>query len=145
MSEFIFAQTLRALLKEKKITLEKLAEYLGVSRQAVTAYSTGKALPCCDTIIKLADYFGVSCDFLLTGVEHNDRKRQGQVPAYIFINLCNDAKKLLSKMHTRAERIEENLRQLEEFEDEFYTLLFKSRNIAQQSDTQEEIKWHQED
>ena len=41
-------------------------------------------------------------------------------------------------MHTRAERIEENLRQLEEFEDEFYTLLFKSRNIAQQSDTQEE-------
>ena len=139
MSEFKFAQTLRFLKSKKGVTDEKIAEYLGVSRQAVTTYTTGKALPRCDTVIKLADYFGVSCDFLLTGVEHNDRKRQGQIPAYIFINLYNDARELLSKMHTRAERIEENLRQFEEFEDKLYTLLFKNRNISQQLDTQEVI------
>ena len=138
MSEFKFAQTLRFLKSKKGVTDEKIAEYLGVSRQAVTTYTTGKALPRCDTVIKLADYFGVSCDFLLTGVEHNDRKRQGQVPAYIFINLCNDAKELLSKMQTGAEHFEENLRQLEEVENELYALLFKSRNISQQLDTQEE-------
>ena len=138
MSEFKFAQTLRFLKSKKGVTDEKLAEYLGVSRQAVTAYSTGKALPRCDTMIKLADYFGVSCDYLLMGFEHNDRKRQGQVPAYIFINLCNDARELLSKIHTRAELIEENLKQMKEFENELYMLLSKSRDIAQQSDTQEE-------
>ena len=138
MSEFKFAQTLRFLKSKKGVTDEKLAEYLGVSRQAVTAYSTGKALPRCDTMIKLADYFGVSCDYLLMGFEHNDRKRQGQVPAYIFINLCNDARELLSKMHARAELIEENLKQMKEFENELYMLLSKSRDIAQQSDTQEE-------
>ena len=138
MSEFKFAQTLRFLKSKKGVTDEKIAEYLGVSRQAVTAYSTGKALPRCDTMIKLADYFGVSCDYLLMGFEHNDRKRQGQVPAYIFINLCNDARELLSKMHARAELIEENLKQMKEFENELYMLLSKSRDIAQQSDTQEE-------
>lgn len=139
MSKFKFSQFLRALLKEKKITFEELAKYLNCTKQAVSNYCRGVTKPNYETLIKLADYFGMSCDFLLTGFEHNDRKKQGQVPEYIFINLCNDAKKLLSKMHTRAERIEENLRQLKEFEDELYTLLFKNRNIAQQSDTQEEI------
>ena len=138
MSKFKFSQFLRALLKEKKITFEELAKYLNCTKQAVSNYCRGVTKPNYETLIKLADYFGVSCDYLLMGFEHNDRKRQGQVPAYIFINLCNDARELLSKIHTRAELIEENLKQLEDFEDEFHTLLFKIRNIAQQSDTQEE-------
>ena len=140
MSEFIFAHTLRALLKEKKITFEELAKYLNCTKQAVSNYCRGVTTPNYETLIKLADYFGVSCDYLLTGVEHNDRKRQGQIPAYIFINLYNDAKELLSKIHARAELIEENLKQMKEFENELYMLLSKtkSRYILQQSDTQEE-------
>ncbi len=138
MSEFNFAQTLRVLKSKKGVTDEKIAEYLNCTTQAISNYRLKKTTPNYETLIKLADYFGVSCDFLLTGFEHNDRKRQGQVPAYIFINLCNDAKELLSKINTRAELIEENLKQMKEFEDELYTLLFKSRNISQQLDTQEE-------
>ena len=43
-------------------------------------------------------------------------------------------------MHARAELIEENLKQMKEFENELYMLLSKtkSRYILQQSDTQEE-------
>ena len=140
MSEFKFAQTLRFLKSKKGVTDEKIAEYLDCTTQAISNYRLGKTTPNYETLIKLADYFGVSCDYLLTGVEHNDRKRQGQIPAYIFINLYNDAKELLSKMHARAELIEENLKQMKEFENELYMLLSKtkSRYILQQSDTQEE-------
>ena len=138
MSEFKFAQILRNLIKERKIKLKNLAAVLHISKQAISDYCTGKTTPRYPVLIKLADYFGVSCDFLLTGFERNDRKEQGQVPALMFINLCKDAKELLSKMHTRAERIKADLRQLKEFEDELYTLLFKNRNISQQLDTQEE-------
>ena len=139
MSELELGDTLIKLMKEKGITVNKLAEYLNCTTQAISNYRLKKTTPNYETLIKLADYFGVSCDFLLTGFERNDRKKQGQVPALMFINLCNDAKELLSKMHTRAERIKADLRQLKEFEDELYALLFKNRNIAQQADTQEEI------
>lgn len=134
MSEFKFAQTLRFLKSKKGVTDEKIAEYLNCTTQAISNYRLKKTTPNYETLIKLADYFGVSCDFLLTGFEHNERKKHEQILTYIF----NDAKKILSKMHTRAEGIEENLRQLEEVENELYALLFKSRNISQQLDTQEE-------
>ena len=139
MSEFKFAQTLRNLIEERKIKVKDLTAATRISRQLISDYRRGISTPKYPMLVKLANYFGVSCDFLLTGFEHNDRKKQGQVPAFMFINLCNDAKKLLSKMHTKAERMEENLRQLKEFEDELYALLFKNRNISQQLDTQEEI------
>ncbi|MBQ4418881.1 MAG: helix-turn-helix transcriptional regulator [Synergistaceae bacterium] len=74
-----FSKTLKFLKNKKGVTDEKIAEYLGVSRQAVTSYFTGKALPRCDTIIKLADYFGVSCDFLLTGVEPQDKREHQEL------------------------------------------------------------------
>ena len=74
-----FSKTLKFLKSKKGVTDEKLAEYLGVSRQAVTAYSTGKALPRCDTMIKLADYFGVYCDYLLKGVEPQDKREHQEL------------------------------------------------------------------
>ena len=136
----MFADILKHLLAEKKISFAKLGKAVGVTKQTISEYCKGSTVPKADTLIKIAEYFGVSCEFLLTGFEHNDRKRQGQVPAYIFINLCNDARELLSKIHTRAELIEENLKQMKEFENELYMLLSKtkSRYILQQSDTQEE-------
>ena len=131
MSEIKFSQILRALLTDNKLSGAELGRKIGVSKETISQYCKGNVEPKSGILIKLADYFGVSCDFLLTGFEHNDRKRQGQIPAYIFINLYNDAKELLSKMHTRAELIEENLKQMKEFENELYMLLSKSRDIAQ--------------
>ena len=140
MSEIKFSQILRALLTDNKLSGAELGRKIGVSKETISQYCKGNVEPKSGILIKLADYFGVSCDYLLTGVEHNDRKRQGQIPAYIFINLYNDARELLSKIHTRAELIEENLKQMKEFENELYMLLSKtkSRYILQQSDTQEE-------
>ena len=42
-----------------------LAEQLGVSRQSVSKWETGQSVPDLDKIIKLADLFGVTTDYLL--------------------------------------------------------------------------------
>lgn len=49
---------------------EHLAEALGVSRQAVSKWELGTALPDADKVVALSDFFGVSTDYLLK--EHID-------------------------------------------------------------------------
>lgn len=47
------------------LSQEALAEKIGVSRQAVSKWETGDALPETSKLKALADYFGVTVDFLL--------------------------------------------------------------------------------
>ena len=56
---------LRFLRNEKGESLEKIAKYLNVTIQTISNYETGKRDMSPDTIVKLADYFGVTTDFLL--------------------------------------------------------------------------------
>lgn len=60
-----FPSTLRSLMREKKITQEKLGDSIGKSRAVVGSYANGAASPDLDTIVKIAKYFSVSVDFLL--------------------------------------------------------------------------------
>ena len=53
------------LRKEKKLTQSDLAEVLGISRQAYSNYEAGKRQPDNETMLKLAEYFNVSVDYLL--------------------------------------------------------------------------------
>lgn len=63
-----FAETLRELLQARGITLETLAHELGTTRQAIHQYTSGKTYPKYETLIKIADFFDVSTDYLLTGI-----------------------------------------------------------------------------
>ena len=56
---------LKFLRIEKGETLEKLADFLNVTIQTISNYENEKRDMTPDTIIKLADYFNVSTDFLL--------------------------------------------------------------------------------
>lgn len=64
-----FAKTLRALIADKKLSQRALAAKLGITYQAVSTWCSGKNYPECDMLIKLADFFGVSTDYLLTGIK----------------------------------------------------------------------------
>ena len=55
--------------KLKGLSQEELAEKLGVSRQAVSKWETGEALPEITKLKGLADTFGVTTDFLLNDYE----------------------------------------------------------------------------
>lgn len=56
---------LKFLRTEKKENLYKIAKFLNVSIQTVSNYENEKREMTPDTIIKLAEYFGVSTDYLL--------------------------------------------------------------------------------
>ncbi len=53
------------LLKESGQTQQQMADYLGISQASFYAYTIGKAEPSLEKLIKLADYFGCSVDYLI--------------------------------------------------------------------------------
>ena len=63
------AERIQKLRKEKGLSQEELAEVVNVSRQAVSKWESEQSLPDIDKIIALAEYFGVSTDYLLKGEE----------------------------------------------------------------------------
>lgn len=60
-----FATNLRELIAQKGTTITALAKVLGISRQAVSQYADGTGQPNVDKLAMIADYFGVSADYLL--------------------------------------------------------------------------------
>lgn len=53
------------LLTERDITAHELTTKCELSSSAISDWKAGKGKPAADSLIKLADYFGVSVDFLL--------------------------------------------------------------------------------
>lgn len=60
-----FAQRIKELRNEKKQTQKDMAELLGIKLRAYQYYESGTHYPEVPNLIKLADYFGVSTDYLL--------------------------------------------------------------------------------
>ncbi|HOQ37856.1 MAG TPA: helix-turn-helix transcriptional regulator [Acetivibrio sp.] len=60
-----FAAMLKQLREEKKLSQKDIANFLGITRQAVASYELAKREPDYDVLKKLADYFNVSIDYLL--------------------------------------------------------------------------------
>ena len=59
------SEKLYELRKKGGLSQEQLAERLGVSRQAVSKWESGKAVPESDTLISISEYFNVSLDYLM--------------------------------------------------------------------------------
>lgn len=64
------------LRREQNITQESLADYLGVSRQAVSKWEADLAFPETDKLIRLSDLFGCSTDYLLKNNVDEGRKKE---------------------------------------------------------------------
>ncbi len=60
-----FSRTLALLRKEKKISQRTAAGDLGVSQALLSHYENGLREPGLGFVIRAADYYGVSCDYLL--------------------------------------------------------------------------------
>lgn len=56
---------LRELRKEKNLTIAKTAEFLNMPFETYRSYEAGKNQADYETLVKLADFFGVSVDYLL--------------------------------------------------------------------------------
>ena len=66
------------LRKARGISQEGLADQLGVSRQAVSKWESEQSMPDLDKIISMSDYFEVTTDYLLKGIEPVVQKEEEQ-------------------------------------------------------------------
>ena len=64
-----FNEKLQELRKQKGLTQEELAEFLYVSRTAISKWESGRGYPNIDSLKAIAKFFGVTIDELLSGDE----------------------------------------------------------------------------
>ena len=60
-----FGTRLKELRKSKQITQKELAESIDLVKSSISAYEKDLKYPSIDVLIKLSNYFNVSCDYLL--------------------------------------------------------------------------------
>lgn len=60
-----FPATMRKLMDERGTTQNELADYLLKTRQSISYYCDGSSAPDWETIVKIADFFDISTDYLL--------------------------------------------------------------------------------
>ena len=91
MNENQLAENLMYYRKKKGLSQEKIAEYLEVSRQAVTKWETNTSKPNSDNLIKLAQLFEVDVDTLLGNEGGEKSSTQGEVSigkmSWVFIGI----------------------------------------------------------
>lgn len=63
-------EVLKSLRKQQKVNQEEIAKLLNVTTQAYSRYERGERELGYDSLIKLADYFDVSVDYL---IEHESK------------------------------------------------------------------------
>lgn len=82
--------TLGARIKEcrqnAKLSQEKVAELVGVSRQAVTKWEAGQSAPSTENLFKLAEIFGTTVD-LLTTSSGAEEKTKIETMDYLYKNV----------------------------------------------------------
>ena len=71
MEEFV--QRLRQCRKEKGLKQQELADELGIIYRTYRRYEAGETEPDISTAVKLADFFGVSLDYLSGRSETRER------------------------------------------------------------------------
>ena len=69
----IFPTTLRGILESHpkdghSTTYKALGEAVGVRQQTISQYASGQTQPTADVVLRIAKFFDVSVDYLLTGV-----------------------------------------------------------------------------
>ncbi|MFN3403031.1 MAG: helix-turn-helix domain-containing protein [Cytophagaceae bacterium] len=68
--QFKFPGILKELRLEEKLTQEDMSNLLQIDRSNIANYERGKRLPSIESLIKIADYFNVSLDYLIRGKDH---------------------------------------------------------------------------
>lgn len=64
-----FAQILNKLMNDTKVSAYKISKDTGISDRLIGYWKKGEKLPGAENLLTLANYFGISIDYLLTGKE----------------------------------------------------------------------------
>lgn len=75
-----FSEKLKEIRKNEGLSQEQLAEKIGVSRQAITKWETGKGLPDVENMVIIAEIFKTTLDELL---KDSVVKKEQNIPVYM--------------------------------------------------------------
>lgn len=84
-----FIKNLSALLEEKNITQRELAEKINVTEVTISRYLSGERSPRIEIVSKIAEFFGVSIDYLL-GKQKTSTMNSGDKRLIAFYEGYND-------------------------------------------------------
>lgn len=82
-----FGNTFKTLRKQRNLTQEQAAEFLGVSSQAISKWETNSTFPDISLLPIIADFFNVSIDYLLC---YDFTKRNEEIE-----RICQESKALI--------------------------------------------------
>lgn len=92
---------LKQIRNSKNLLQTKVAMDLSITQETVSSYETGRVLPSSDMLIRLADYYNTSVDYLLGRTKYDmpiDRIKPNNISDKDFVilnkinNLSNDNK-----------------------------------------------------
>jgi transcriptional regulator with XRE-family HTH domain len=75
----MFGERLRFLREERELTQQQVAEAIDSSQQKISNYENETVEPDCDTLMKLADFFETTVDYILG--RSNQRRPEGMYAA----------------------------------------------------------------
>ncbi|MCL1982936.1 MAG: helix-turn-helix domain-containing protein [Clostridiales bacterium] len=79
------ADRIQNLRKVNGISQEELADKVGVSRQAVSKWESEQSVPDIDKIVIMSEYFNVTTDYILKGIESQKQGSEKAVNANVFV------------------------------------------------------------
>ena len=94
-----FGKKLRLLREEKKLSQIELYKKLNITNQALSQYELGKRMPDAEMILKMANFFAVSVDYLLDRTD--ERIMVDKIKAIMASD--PDFARVLDKLSTRKE------------------------------------------
>lgn len=68
------------LLQKYGVTSYKLSKEIGITQTTLSNWKSGRSTPNVQNLQKIADYFGVTVDYLMTGVENPESKKSTLTP-----------------------------------------------------------------
>jgi len=85
---------IKELREDRDLRQSDLAKATGIDQRTISNYETGKSNPDSYALIKLADFFGVSIDYLVGRTKHNLFDKNDKV------NLIENIKQSLEDLKT---------------------------------------------
>lgn len=69
-------ENLRKIREKRNINQLKIAMNIGITQESISKYETGNAFPSKEILIKLADYFNCSIDYLLNRTDNPNMNKE---------------------------------------------------------------------
>jgi len=133
MINLLFVERLKTLRESAGISQEELAKKIGLKRVAVTNYENGVRMPNLVMIVKIAEYFNVTTDYLLGKERHS---KPEYADAIERLGLWNKNIDCLNKLQTLIEALNQEMATSQDASEEilsseyfYYTKALEITNI----------------